>query len=105
MDAAAATPAAFDTVRATIANRPLSDMRQIDATAKEFEAMFLSEMLAHMFSGIESDPMFGGGHGEDMFRGLLVSEYGKEIAKGTGIGISDQIRAMMIDLQQQKDGV
>lgn len=76
------------------------NMAAIDKTAKEFEAMFLSEMLSHMFEGIDTDPMFGGGHGEEMFRSMLVSEYGKMIADGGGLGVSDSIRKTMIEIQE-----
>lgn len=75
------------------------NLQAIDKTAKEFEGMFLAEMLSHMFSGIEVDPEFGGGHGEEMFRSLLVSEYGKKIAEGPGLGISAKVREVMIAAQ------
>jgi Rod binding domain-containing protein len=75
--------------------------KNVDAAAKDFEAMFVGEMLSHMFEGVKSDSMFGGGKGEEMFKGLLISEYGKKIAEGKGLGISDQIKGMMIQMQQQ----
>ena len=83
---------------------PLSpqDMAKTKATAKEFEGVFVSEMMSHMFESVGTDPVFGGGAGEDMFRGMLVQEYGKQMAKGNGIGISDQLQKMMIQMQQQK---
>lgn len=74
-------------------------LESIDKASKEFEAMFLSEMLNHMFSGIEVDPEFGGGHGEEMFRSLLVNEYGKQISKGPGIGIASKVKEVMIAMQ------
>lgn len=76
----------------------------IRKAAKEFEAVFISEMLGHMFEGISDDPMFGGGKGEEMFRGLLINEYGRKVAEGSGVGLSNQIQRMMIDMQQQKTG-
>ena len=76
----------------------------IQKAAKEFEAVFISEMLGHMFEGISTDPMFGGGKGEEVFHGLLINEYGKKVAEGPGIGISDQLQKMMLDMQQQKTG-
>lgn len=76
---------------------------QIKTAAKDFEAVFISQMMSHMFEGITTDPMFGGGPGEDMFRGMLVQEYGKQIANGPGlgVGVSDQIMKTMIQLQQK----
>jgi peptidoglycan hydrolase FlgJ len=76
----------------------------VDKAAKDFEAMYVSEMMAHMFAGLEVDSEFGGGKGEEMFRSMLVQEYGKQIANGPGIGISSQIRDMMIQMQEGHGG-
>jgi Rod binding domain-containing protein len=46
--------------------------------------------------------MFGGGKGEEMYRSLLVEEYGKTIAKAGGVGIADQVKAEMLKLQEVK---
>ena len=80
-----------------------TEMDQIDATAKEFEAVFLSEMINIMFKGIKTDPMFGGGAGEEMFRSFMVNEYGREIAHNNGIGIADDIKQSIIDMQAAID--
>lgn len=72
------------------------------AAAQDFEAVFLSEMFSHMFEGLNVDPMFGGGQGEKMFRGMMTQEYGKMMAKGGGIGISDQLQKMMIQMQENQ---
>ncbi|MCE9507832.1 MAG: rod-binding protein [Alphaproteobacteria bacterium] len=74
---------------------------QTKAAAKDFEAVFLSQMMSHMFDEVETDTAFGGGQGEEMFRGMLVQEYGKMMAKGNGIGISSQLQKMLIQMQQR----
>lgn len=71
-----------------------------DKTAREFEAFFISQMVSHMFAGIESDGLFGGGHGEEMFRSLLIDEYGKAVAQRGGLGIADSVRAEMLRMQE-----
>jgi len=77
------------------------DMEKIREAATEFEAMFMGEMLNHMFEGIETDPMFGGGSGEKMWQGMMIQEYGKIMARGSNnIGLSDHIQKAMIELQQ-----
>ncbi len=75
---------------------------QTKATAKEFEGVFISEMMSHMFEGVGTDPEFGGGQGEDMFKSLLTNEYGKQMANAGGIGIADQLQKAMIQIQQHK---
>ncbi len=86
---------------------PVSSLspQQLDKTkaaAKQFEGVFISEMMSHMFEGVGTDPMFGGGQGEQMFHSLLVQEYGKKMAEGQGIGIADQLQKVMIKMQEQK---
>jgi Rod binding domain-containing protein len=71
------------------------------AAAKDFEAVFLSEMFSHMFEGLDVDPMFGGGTGEKMFRSMMVQQYGKIATQGKGIGIADQLQKMMIQMQEK----
>lgn len=86
-------------------NKKIDDLRMIEESAKEFEALFVSEMLRPMFEGIGSDPLFGGGQGEETWRSLMIDEYGKQIVKTGGIGISDSIKSKMIEMQAAFDGV
>ncbi|GEM_PF-358564 len=74
---------------------------KIRRTAREFEAMFISQMLAPMFENIDPDPVFGGGQGEDMFKGMLIEEYGKTIAEQGGLGLEDVIRAQLETYQKE----
>ena len=87
-------------------NPPMSALpKATDKTAdaaKQFEGVFLSEMMSHMFEGVKTDPEFGGGQGEDMFKSLLTNEYGKQMANNGGIGIADQLQKAMIQMQQHK---
>jgi len=80
-----------------------ADMKKVHDAAESFEAFFVSQMLEHMTAGIETDPMFGGGSGEDMWKSMLNQEYGKEIAKTGRLGITDQVMAGMIKMQEQRD--
>lgn len=68
--------------------------------AKDFEALFLGQMMQQMFSGVQTDPMFGGGHGEEMFRSLLVDQYAKEVAGGKGFGLTEAIERQLLKLQE-----
>ena len=83
----------------------VKDIEKIEKTAQDFEAMFIAEMMKPMFQGIKTDGPFGGGRGEEVFRGLMLQEYGKmTAAKGT-IGIADHVKAQMIKLQEQAHNV
>ena len=63
---------------------------ELRSVASEYESVFIAQMMQHMFSGIETDPMFGGGKGEEVFRGMMVQEYGKIITEAGGIGLADR---------------
>lgn len=77
------------------------DEKRLDEAAKEFEAVFVSEMLKPMFEGLKPDPMFGGGKGEEVFQGILLQEYGKKIVEAGGIGLASSIKAEMIRMQEE----
>lgn len=78
-----------------------ADTAKAAKTGRQFEAMFMSQMLGHMFEGIKTDGIFGGGSGEQMFRSLLVDEYGKMVAnKGNGIGIGAAVQKMLLSHQE-----
>ena len=68
--------------------------------AQELEGVFLSQMLQPMFEGLSPAKPFGGGPGDDIWRSMQVQEYGKAIAKGGGIGLSDAIYRQMIHTQE-----
>lgn len=80
--------------------KPHASEAQIAKVAEEFESVFLSQMLKHMFDGVETDELTGGGHGEDTYRSLMVDEYSKMIAKTGGIGVADHVKAEMIRMQE-----
>lgn len=81
---------------------PTADMNRLHMrqTAEEFEALYLAEMLRPVFDGLETDPLFGGGHAEKVWRGLLVDEIGREMAKTGGVGIADAVMRQLISLQE-----
>ncbi|WP_417586038.1 rod-binding protein [Nitrincola sp.] len=66
----------------------------------EFESMFLGQMLSHMFEGIQTNELFGGGHGETMMRSMLVEEYAKEMNRAGGIGIADAVTREILRIQE-----
>ena len=82
---------------------PVDDrqMKKIQDAADEFEAVFVSEMIKPMFEGISTEAPFGGGKGEEIFRGMMIQEYGKILAKTGGLGLSPQIAEQMIKMQEQ----
>lgn len=101
-----ATTAASTAQMAAQAPRPLAAKagtpEQARALGKQFESMFVTQMLNHMFTGLEGEnSYFGGGHAEGMFRPMLMEEYGKMIAnRGNGIGLAEQVTKMLLSQQE-----
>lgn len=84
---------------------PAAPLRTTDPAAareaaQEFEAVFISQTLAQMFADIDVDPVFGGGHAEEIFRGMLIEEYGREISKAGGFGLADAIMREILVAQE-----
>ncbi len=74
---------------------------QVRKAAQDFETVFVSQMLGHMFEGIKTDGMFGGGQGEDMFKSMMVDEYSKQVVKRGGFGIADSVYKTMLAEQEK----
>jgi len=101
-------PASFTAATSAAAHKPVPkfgpnrDPAKVREAAQEFESVFLGQMMETMFQGIRTDGPFGGGHGESVYRSLLVQEYGKVIAKRGGIGLADAVTRQMIGIQEAK---
>ncbi|HVO03499.1 MAG TPA: rod-binding protein [Candidatus Cybelea sp.] len=80
-----------------------SDAAGIEKVAVDFEAFFAGEYFEQMFSGLEPDPITGGGEGESMFRSLMLQEYGKAVAKQHALGIADVVKRQLLQLQEQEE--
>ena len=76
-------------------------MEKISQSAEEFEAVFISEMMKPMFEGISTEAPFGGGKGEEVFRSMLLQEYGKTMAKTGSIGVADAVKRELIKAQER----
>jgi Rod binding domain-containing protein len=79
--------------------RPGAGVEAARAAAEEFEAVFLSQMLEHMFAGIRTDGYFGGGRSEQIFRSMTINEYGRMIARSGGVGIADRVMEEILRMQ------
>jgi Rod binding domain-containing protein len=78
------------------------DVAAAKKTGADFEAFFLSQAFENMFSGINADPMFGGGSGESIYRSMMIQEYSKVAAQSHSTGIADQVTREILRLQEQQ---
>ena len=97
---AASVPVDILTAAPTAPSVAAGDTRaKIKATAKDFEASFLSVMMSQMFSGV-GESEFAGGQGGAMFKSFLLDAFSKQMSRaGGGIGISGAVQREMLKLQ------
>ena len=81
---------------------PKGDLRAIDKAARDFEAVFISQMFEQMWSSVPTDGPFGGGSGERVFRSLMIQGIGKQIADQGGVGLAAAVKREMIAMQERR---
>jgi peptidoglycan hydrolase FlgJ len=74
------------------------------ATATDFEAMFLNSMFAQMTSGLKGEGPFGNTPGTGVWRSMLTEQYSKSFAKAGGVGISSEVYRTLIIQQARRAG-
>ena len=74
---------------------------QADKVAKDFEAVFVNEMLGSMFQGISTDGPFGGGPGEAIFRSMMIEHYSKAISAQGGFGLATAVKHELLKTQEK----
>lgn len=66
------------------------------AAAREFEAVFLAEMLR--YTGLADVPDgFGGGIGEQRFASLVIDEYARAISSTRSFGLAERIYGALME--------
>lgn len=68
----------------------------ISKKAKELEGVFLTVMLEPVFPKGEKTNLYGGGTGSDVFRGLVLDQYGQILSKSGGIGLAKSVEKQLI---------
>lgn len=73
---------------------------EVDKAALDFESLFISQMLEHMFGESLGTELFGNKETSEIYKGLMVEQFGAEIARSGGIGIADYVRAELLKQQE-----
>ena len=76
----------------------------LETIAKDFESIFVFQMLDAMYAGLPTDGAFGGGQGEQMFRSLMNEEIAKSISASGGFGIAQAVHRELLTLQEMHNG-
>lgn len=104
--AAASSPSSVAAASATLAAQKVyaahpqaKAASKLDGAAQDFEAVFLTQMMQSMFSGLGDEGPLGGGAGTDAYRSMLADQYGRTISAAGGIGIAAHVRSELIAAQ------
>ncbi|HBK91093.1 MAG TPA: chemotaxis protein chel [Parvularcula sp.] len=73
--------------------------RRLDAAAKDFEAVFIAQMLGPLFASVETPAIAGGGESEGFFKSLLQESYAKAFAERGGFGLAAHVKGALLDIQ------
>jgi Rod binding domain-containing protein len=73
------------------------------ATAQSFEAVFLGQITQLMFENAQGSGEFSGGHGEEMFRGVLAEKLGTAMAQRGGVGLAPAVLTQILKMQENAD--
>jgi len=71
------------------------------ATATDFEAMFLNAMFSQMTAGLKGEGPFGDTPGTGVWRSMLTEQYSKNFANAGGVGVARDVYRTLI-IQQAK---
>ena len=82
-----------------------ADIAAAKKAATQFESVFVSQFLGSMFEGVSTDPPFGGGEGETMFRSLMLDQYANAIESRGGFGLSAAISEQLLRAQEHRSRV
>ena len=73
---------------------------QADAASKDFESMFLSQMMESMFGESTGTDSFGDEDTNEVYRSLMMNEDSKQITPGGGIRLADYVKTELLKTQE-----
>lgn len=98
---ASATGGDVSTLVSKAKKKAKTPQEQAKLAGKEFEQVFLSNMLGHMFQGLKGEgPLGGNDNATSTWRSFLTDEYAKKITQSGGIGIASQVTRELLRVQE-----
>lgn len=67
------------------------DEQKLREATKDFESLFIKQMLNSMKKTVNKSGLIDGGMGQEIFEDMLYDEYAKKIADTANLGISDMM--------------
>jgi peptidoglycan hydrolase FlgJ len=73
-----------------------SELGKVRQLSKDFEAVFLEQMLRTMRSSVQKSGLIDGGNAEEIYRSMLDGEYAKLMAAQGASGLSQMIERQLL---------
>ena len=80
-----------------------SEKEKLEILAREFESIFVHQMIKSMRSTVEKSELTGGGPGEEMFTDMLDEEMARQIAFAQRDGLSSALVAQLTSMMDGKE--
>jgi flagellar protein FlgJ len=58
---------------------------------KDLEAVLVSVMIEPMFPHGKDSGLYGGGESSEIYRSMMIQQYGKVLSKSTNLGVAENI--------------
>jgi len=77
------------------------DREKLKKACKDFEALFMSQMLKSMRQSIPQTGFLGKGLGNDIYQGLMDHELSKKLSQSKGLGLGKVIYRQMLKREEK----
>ena len=89
-----------DKVQAIRMGKGIQDQEQLEKkvrqVSEDFVSVFMNQVMKSMRATVQENPMMHGDNGEKFFQEMLDTEQSKQLAKGSGYGLTDLIYESMM---------
>lgn len=79
------------------------ETKRLKDACKDFEALFLTNMLKAMRKTVQKTDLFGSDSGEETFQEMMDTEVGKSAAKSSSMGIADALYHQLATQMSQQN--
>lgn len=85
-------------------NKPSQEQldKKIESEARAYEVVLITKMLEDAFPKGEESMLFGGGHGNDILRSMILEEYAGAMVDAGGVGLKEGIAKEILILSGRK---
>lgn len=75
-----------------------SEKAKIEQACRDFESLFVQQMMKQMRQTVPQDGLFSGGNAEKMYASMLDGEISKTVSEQRGIGLAPALIRQLLEL-------